>query len=332
MDTLLIVEDEPVLRASMVRGLAKLPGLEIVNAGTVADARALIAAMPPTMMISDLDLPDGSGLDLLAEIDRRELRIPVLFVSAYLRRFKVPQRSGVELLEKPVPLSRLRELVTRKLGGHTPSGAFGLADYVQLAGMGRRSVRLNLLRNGTRVGEVVIKEGEAWHAEDLRGEGPDAFVRLMCDSELLVEPESGERIDTAPRTLEGSCEHVLLESARRLDEANRDGESLGGDLESGWDDLAAPAAPVTITKPPPTREPEPVRVSAPRAARSESTFGAGGKLSRLSFDELYERGVEALLDKRYNDALTAFREAREIRTTPTLEANLHRLAVLGYGA
>lgn len=331
MDTLLIVEDEPVLRASMVRGLAKLPGLEIVNAGTVSDARALIAAMPPTMMISDLDLPDGSGLDLLAELDRRELRIPVLFVSAYLRRFKIPQRSGVELLEKPVPLSRLREVVTRRLGGHTPSGAFGLADYVQLAGMGRRSVRLNLLRNGTRVGEVVIKEGEAWHAEDLRGEGPDAFVRLMCDQELLVEPESGERVEAAPRTLEGSCEHVLLESARRLDEANRDGENLAGELEAGWDDLAAPAAPITITKPPPARAPEPPRARWGTPA-GENTFGVGGRLSQVSFDELYERGVEALLDKRYDDALAAFREAREIRTTPTLEANLHRLKALGYGA
>jgi len=311
MDTLLIVEDEPVLRASMVRGLAKLPGLEIVNAGTTADARALIAAMPPTMMISDLDLPDGSGLDLLAELDRRELRIPVLFISAYTRRFKVPQRNGIELLEKPVPLSRLRDLVTRKLGGDVMHGAFGLADYVQLAGMGRRSVRLSLSRNGTRIGEVVVREGEAWHAEDLRGEGPDAFARLMRDPDLLVEPESG-RMENGPHTLAGSCEHVLLEAARLLDEANRDGTL---ELEDGWDDVdAAKPAPVTITKPPPAR------ADAPPS-----------RLSQLTFDDLYERGVEALLDKRYDDAVDAFREARQIRSTPSLEANLHRLKVLGYG-
>jgi CheY-like chemotaxis protein len=289
MHTLLIVEDEPVLRASMVRGLAKLPGLEIVDAGTKAEATALLSAMPPDLMISDLDLPDGSGVELLAELDRRALRIPVLFVSAHLRRYRVPQRPGLEMLEKPVPLSRLREIVTTRLGSARDSGpAFGLTDYVQLAGLGRRSVKLTLLRDGTRLGEVLIRDGEAWHAGDEQGTGVAAFRRLVLATDVLVEAESIR--PEGPRTLNGSCEHVLLEAARIEDEQRRDGV----DVELEW-------------------EPEP--------ARSE----------RPSFEQLYEDGVEALLDKRYDDAFAAFTRARGLATTPSLEANLQRLKVLGYG-
>lgn len=290
MHTLLIVEDEPVLRASMVRGLAKLPGLEIVDAGTRAEATALLSAIPPDLLISDLDLPDGSGIELLAELDRRALRIPVLFVSAHLRRFRVPQRPGLELLEKPVPLSRLREIVTTRLGSARDSGpAFGLTDYVQLAGMGRRSVKLTLLRDGARIGEVLIRDGEAWHAEDALGTGLPAFRRLVLAADVLVEAEA-ER-PNGPRTLEGSCEHVLLEAARIEDEQRRDGV----EVELEWD-----AEPV---------QPE-----------------------RPSFEQLYEQGVEALLDKRYDDAFAAFTNARTFATTPSLEANLQRLKALGFGA
>lgn len=294
MAILLVVEDEPVLRASMARGLGKLPNIEVADAGTMAEARKLIAAMPPAMVVSDLDLPDGSGVELLVDLERRGLRIPVVFASGYLRRFKIPARDDVVLLEKPVTLATLRRLVLERLGGPVPTSPFGLADYVQLAGLGRRSVHLVVSRDGAPVGEVVIREGEAWHAADALGDGRGAFRRLVTAKDVAVEATYPSE---TPQTLSGSCEQLLLDTMRLEDEERR------GDDETdlAWDELSARRI---ATMPP---------------------------VSQPTFTELYERGIEALLDKRYADAFAAFSEAANLDRTPSLEANLTRLRAMGFG-
>lgn len=293
MAIVLVVEDEPVLRASMARGLGKLPNVEVADAGTMAEARKLLVAMPPAMVISDLDLPDGSGVELLVDLERRGLRVPVVFASGYLRRFEIPAREDVILLEKPVTLATLRRLVTERLGGPVPASPFGLADYVQLAGLGRRSVHLVVSREGALLGAVVIRDGEAWHAEDAQGQGAAAFRRLVTACDVSVEATYPSN---TPKTLSGSCEQLLLDTMRLEDEDHR-----RDDTDLAWDEL-----------------------SARRLATVPPVVGP-------TFGELYERGIEALLDKRYADAFAAFSDAATLDRTPSLEANLIRLRAMGYG-
>ena len=60
----LVVDDEPeiadVLRAYLVR-----EGLSVETCGTAADALALLGREPPDLLVLDVTLPDGSGLDVL---------------------------------------------------------------------------------------------------------------------------------------------------------------------------------------------------------------------------------------------------------------------------
>jgi DNA-binding NtrC family response regulator len=113
----LVVEDEPVLRASMVRGLARLPGIEVVDGATLAEATRLVEAYRPALIISDLSLPDGTGEALIGLLDRLRLRVPIVFVTAYLGTFqpRIPLSSDLEIHEKPVPLDRLRQIVEQRL-------------------------------------------------------------------------------------------------------------------------------------------------------------------------------------------------------------------------
>lgn len=319
----LVVEDEPVLRTSMVRGLSKLPGVEARGAGSVREARAALSDAAPDVVISDLDLPDGSGLEVAAELDRLGLRVPLVFASAYILQYRglLPQRPGVDVLEKPVSLDQLRRLVAERLeggdGGVAPS-PFGVADYVQLAGMGRRSVVIEVRGSGAVRGSIVIRSGELWSASDQRGEGIEAFRRLaFLRSASVACAALGPELET-PRTLSGSCEEVLLETARLLDEQSSEG---GGDLDSAWDEAAvgmtlASVPPGTL----PSRAPPavPVIPKAPPRPREKS------------FEELYEEGVDALLAKNFPAALTAFSEAGKLRDDARVRANLHRLAQMGY--
>jgi len=78
----LVVEDNPDMGALLVRALGTAYRVEHVT--TVADALALLDEDPPTAVLSDVMLPDGTGYDVLAAIrSRRELdKLPVVLVSA----------------------------------------------------------------------------------------------------------------------------------------------------------------------------------------------------------------------------------------------------------
>lgn len=66
-----IVEDDPFVRRHVARLIEAHPELYLVGqAGTLAEGRALLAAAPHLVVI-DLGLPDGSGLDLIREAAAR---------------------------------------------------------------------------------------------------------------------------------------------------------------------------------------------------------------------------------------------------------------------
>lgn len=64
--TVLVVEDNEIYRQVVCASLAKqLPGCEILGAGSIAEAGAIIGSRKLDVVITDLSLPDGSGVDLI---------------------------------------------------------------------------------------------------------------------------------------------------------------------------------------------------------------------------------------------------------------------------
>ncbi|MFO0581957.1 MAG: response regulator [Anaeromyxobacter sp.] len=240
---MLLVEDEPVLRASMARGLARVLDVEVWEAGTVDEAVARIAAAAPACIVSDIDLPGRTGLELIGELARRRLDVPLLFVSAYLKTYRaqIPPNARVEILEKPVPLEQLRAWVLARLGERTPAGApFGVTDYVQLACMGHHSVEIAVTWAGGG-GRIVVAHGTIWSARDGAGEGLAAFRRLAFHRGAGVECRSLMG-DPGKRSVEEPWEVVLLESARLVDEERHAGgphaappAPPGPTFEEHWD-------------------------------------------------------------------------------------------------
>jgi two-component system alkaline phosphatase synthesis response regulator PhoP len=78
---ILIVEDEVAIRAALAESL-RLDGHRVVEAGTLAEGRALLAAQLPDLVLLDVRLPDGNGLELLREIRARGAEVPVLVLTA----------------------------------------------------------------------------------------------------------------------------------------------------------------------------------------------------------------------------------------------------------
>src|SRR5689334_4474998 len=119
---LLIVDDHPELLDLVQRALARDDHV-VHTAKTLADARGAIAERPPDVLILDLALPDGTGIDLCRELRRSGATFPILLLTAH---GEVPQRvAGLDagaddFLAKPFAMAELRARV-RALGRRGPS-------------------------------------------------------------------------------------------------------------------------------------------------------------------------------------------------------------------
>ncbi|WP_089176937.1 response regulator transcription factor [Bosea sp. AS-1] len=119
---ILVVEDDPVLSDGLQVGLG-LSGWTVDRVGDCGDARAALATGVYDAVVLDLMLPDGSGLDLLAEMRRAKDATPVLLLTALDQtqdRIRGLDAGGDDYLGKPFDLdelaARLRALSRRRSG------------------------------------------------------------------------------------------------------------------------------------------------------------------------------------------------------------------------
>ncbi len=76
----LVVEDDREIR-TLVQSALVVEGFEVQTAVTLREASALLQHSPPDLVILDLGLPDGEGLQLVREV-RRQSSLPIVVVSA----------------------------------------------------------------------------------------------------------------------------------------------------------------------------------------------------------------------------------------------------------
>ena len=114
--TVLHVEDNPVNVKLVERALARRPNVRLLSA-TRADAGLRAAGEArPDLILLDLNLPDGSGQDLLRRLrDEPGTRdVPVVVVSAHTPAHSAQALHGLgirDYLTKPIDIGRLLELV-----------------------------------------------------------------------------------------------------------------------------------------------------------------------------------------------------------------------------
>jgi two-component system, NarL family, response regulator DevR len=78
---IVVVDDHEIVREGLVAILARQPGYDVVaQAGTVADALASVERYLPDLVILDISLPDGSGIETCREIKARlpETKVVIL--------------------------------------------------------------------------------------------------------------------------------------------------------------------------------------------------------------------------------------------------------------
>ncbi|MBF0595168.1 MAG: response regulator [Candidatus Omnitrophica bacterium] len=117
---ILVVEDEPDVCAALQSFLGRR-GYEVTTTPSGAEALKLIGAIAPDLVLLDISLDEMNGLDALKELRLKDPRTRIIVITGQTYNDDQPlDATGIgvmEVLHKPISLSRLEELVVKGIGG-----------------------------------------------------------------------------------------------------------------------------------------------------------------------------------------------------------------------
>ncbi len=216
---ILVIDDEPDLRTLYELTLLR-EGYDVKAAGNVAEARQQLEVHQFDVVITDMRLPDGLGMEIVRGIqqDQRSERCVVMTAYGSTENAVEALKAGAfDYLTKPVDLKQFRQVVASAVRGQSGSAApsqpavddgksapaqnsSGALALARLVGNSEamRQVKVRIARIGRGMAPVLVR-GEsgtgkelvarAVHACSQRSEGP--FVAVNCGAipENLLEAE-----------------------------------------------------------------------------------------------------------------------------------------------
>lgn len=115
--TVLIIDDEPDIRELLEITLIRM-GLDTQSASDVREAKALLAEQDFELVLTDMNLPDGNGIELVAYIQAQFPSVPVAMITAYgsvETAINALKAGAFDFISKPVDLTQLRDIVASAL-------------------------------------------------------------------------------------------------------------------------------------------------------------------------------------------------------------------------
>lgn len=206
--TALIVDDEPDIRELLEITLGRM-SIETKSAEDIASAKQLLSEHSFNLCLTDMNLPDGNGIDLLAFIQENHPNTPAAMITAYgsaEAAVNALKAGAFDFVSKPIELERLRNLVDSALKlEETAETSISYENEIQLIGKTPAIDTLKMqITKLARSQAPVFISGESGsgkelvarliHANGPRGSGP--FVPVNCGaipSELMESEFFGHK-------------------------------------------------------------------------------------------------------------------------------------------
>ena len=122
MKHILIVEDDTALREGLLTALQS-DSLSVESAANLAEARRILVNHTFDLLLLDVNLPDGSGIDLCREVTA-EQDVPVIFLTvrdAEIDEVTAFRAGACDYVKKPFSLTILQERIAAALRKHSPN-------------------------------------------------------------------------------------------------------------------------------------------------------------------------------------------------------------------
>ena len=202
---ILVTDDDAAIR-TVVREALRRAGHVVETAATLADLRRHLRTFRPQVLVTDVVLPDGNGLDIVPELIAEHPAMPVIVMSAqntFTTALRATEQGAFEYLPKPFDLAELGRAVDDALArgaAASPDHAHGPAEDLPL--IGRSPPMQEVYRTIARVVSndlTVLVLGESGTGKELvaravhdfgaRGDRPFVAVNMAAIPRELIESE-----------------------------------------------------------------------------------------------------------------------------------------------
>lgn len=186
---ILIIDDEPDIRGLLSMTLERM-GYTTLCAENIKRAKELLSENTFNLCLTDLRLPDGSGIDIVKRIQQSEHQIPVIVITAHGSMdvaIEAMKYGAFDFINKPVDLNNLRSLINNALliNEKTPTSS----SILDLVGESTAAIKLkeNIVKVSRSQAPVFI-HGESGSGKELvaraihkaSSRNNDSFVAVNC--------------------------------------------------------------------------------------------------------------------------------------------------------
>jgi DNA-binding NarL/FixJ family response regulator len=166
MTTVMLVDDHHLVREAVGRAVDTEADLDVVaHAGTLSEGRALLATERPDVLVVDVSLPDGSGIELVRSAREQSTGIGIVVLTMHSdddTLLRALDAGASALVLKSATLDNVVDAVRRAAAAPEVFSAAGLAAALRRRNdtdrprlTPRESEVLTLLKDGMSVGQVA---------------------------------------------------------------------------------------------------------------------------------------------------------------------------------
>ncbi|GAA4217701.1 nitrogen regulation protein NR(I) [Sphingomonas endophytica] len=205
MTRVLLVDDDDAIRTVVAHALRRA-GHEVRTAATLAELGRELASHPPDVLLSDVVLPDGDGIDHVAQVLAARPDLPVIVLSArntLTTAVRATEAGAYDYLPKPFDLDTLTRTVAAALARGGRSGETQANDDdPSLPLIGRSPAMQDVYRVIARVVSndlTVLVSGESGTGKELvaraihdlgaRASAPFVPINMAAIPRELIEAE-----------------------------------------------------------------------------------------------------------------------------------------------
>lgn len=214
----LVVDDDDILRETLAAGFRRF-GFNVEEANGGRSALAKLETMDARIVITDVRMPQGDGLELLKTLKSRDARAPTVFmISGFADAAPEDLYDlGAEgFFDKPFSATQVREAMAKALlaekqrwnNSVTPSGASLEVSVPSLVGVGRGGFFIPMTSNHPQQGSIVpfrIQVADSQPCREISGVGRVKWVRKQNHG------ERGAGVGLEIQSLNGNCLNAYVD-------------------------------------------------------------------------------------------------------------------------